>query len=91
MIIRGTNAIRGIRGINTKPGGPISESNTLLRLYQLATEKEHLMKKLQWVRLQKDLTERRLSEIARTRHGVEKRAIRESVSHTDFHRRFIEY
>jgi hypothetical protein len=92
MIIKGVSEIRGIRGLNTK-AGRISEANAYLELYQLATEKDHLMKKLQWVGWQKNQTERRLSEIARTIHVVEKRARRAltSTPHSEFRSRFIEY
>ncbi len=68
MIIKGVSDIKGIRGMNVRPG-PLRESKALLELYQLATEKDHLMKKLQWVMRQKDQTEKRLSEIAHTVHS----------------------
>ena len=70
MITKGASAIRGIRSLNTRPG-PITESSGLLKLHQLAAEKENLMKKLEWIQAQKDQTEKRLSEIAHTMHAVE--------------------
>jgi hypothetical protein len=92
MIIKGVSDIRGMRGVNTRPG-PLKESDALLELYQLATEKDHLMKKLQWVRRQKEQTEKRLSEIAYTVQVVEKRRKREptSTSHSEVRSTFIEY
>ena len=45
MRTRGASAIKGIRSLNTRPG-PITESGGLLKLHQLAAEKENLMKKL---------------------------------------------
>jgi hypothetical protein len=90
MVIKGINVIRGIRGIRTMPG-PISESSIILELYQLSTEKEHLMKKIQWIRLQEEQAEKRFSQIERTIHIVEKKTARKSMPHADFHSRFIEY
>jgi hypothetical protein len=90
MIIRGVSDIRRIRGVSTRTG-PLKESDALLELYQLATEKDHLMKKLQWVRRQKDQTEKRLSEIAYMVHTVEKRRKREPPSHSEARGTFIEY
>jgi hypothetical protein len=92
MIIKGVSDIKGMHGVNTRPG-PLKESDALLELYQLATEKDHLMKKLQWVRRQKEQTEKRLSEIAYTVHAVEKRRKREpiSTSHSEVRSMFIEY
>jgi hypothetical protein len=82
MLTRGVSDIRGMRGLNTRPG-LISESAGFLRLYQLAAEKNHLMKKLAWVKRQKDQTERRLSEIAHAIHSFEKMAETEPASNTD--------
>ncbi len=86
MITKGASAIRGIRSLNTRPG-PITESSGLLKLHQLAAEKENLMKKLEWIQAQKDQTEKRLSEIAHAMHAVEKtieeRAKRESASNSN--------
>lgn len=92
MIIKGVSDIRRIRGVGSR-SGPLRESDALLELYQLATEKDHLMKKLQWVRRQKDQTEKRLSEIAYTAHAIEKRRTREQIStpHSEIHNTFIEY
>ncbi|HLQ28199.1 MAG TPA: hypothetical protein VK140_03060 [Ktedonobacteraceae bacterium] len=96
MITKGASDIRGIRSLNTRPG-PITESNGLLRLYQLAAEKDNLLKKLEWVKCQKDQTEKRLSEVAHTMHAVKKiveeRAKREPISnsHAGFRSTFITY
>ena len=96
MITRGVSDIRGIRSLNTRPG-PITESRGLLKLYQLAAEKDNLMKKLAWVKQQEDQTEKRLSEIAHAMHTVKKtveeRAKREpaSDSHAGFRGTFIKY
>ena len=96
MLIKGASQIRGLRSLNTRPG-PITESSGLLKLHQLAAEKESLMKKLEWIEAQKDQTEKRLSEIAHAMHAVEKtieeRAKRESVSdsHAGFRSTFIKY
>ena len=90
MIIKGVSDIRGMRGVKTRPG-PLRESDALLALYQLSTEKDHLMKKLQWVRRQKEQTEKRLSEIAYTAQVVEKRRKREPASHSEVRSTFIEY
>lgn len=92
MIIKGANDIRGIRGLHTKPG-PLRESDALLELYQLSAEKDHLLKKLQWVRRQKDQTETRLSEIAHATHIIEKRRHNKSIatSYSEVHSTFLEY
>lgn len=83
MITKGAGVIRGVHSLNTRPG-PITERSGLLKLQQLATEKENLLKKLEWLQAQKDQTEKRLSEIAHTMHSFEKtieeRAKRESAS-----------
>ncbi len=92
MITRGASDIRGIRSLNTRPG-PITERSGFLKLYQLATEKDNLLRKVAWVRRQKDQTEKRLSEIAYVMHAVEERTKRElaSSSHSEFRSTFIEY
>ena len=96
MIIKGASAIKGIRSLNTRPG-PVTESGGLLKLHQLAAEKENLLKKLEWIQAQKDQTERRLTEIARAMRSVEKtigaRTKRESApnSHSATHSTFITY
>lgn len=77
MRTRGASAIKGIRSLNTRPG-PITESGGLLKLHQLAAEKENLLKKLEWIQAQKDQTEKRLAEIARAMHALEK-TIREKT------------
>lgn len=71
MIIKGASAIRGLRSLNTRPG-PITESSGLLKLHQLATEKENLLKKLQWIQAQNEQANKRLSEIAHTMYVVDK-------------------
>lgn len=71
MITKGASDIRGIRSINTRPG-PITESRGHLKLYQLAAERDNLMKKLEWVKRQNDQTKRRLSEIAHAMHMMKK-------------------
>lgn len=92
MIIKGASDIRGIRGVNTR-SGPLRESDALLELYQLATEKDHLLKKLQWVRRQKDQAEKRLSAIAYTVDTIEKRrqSRSTSTSHSEVRSTFIKY
>ncbi len=96
MITRGVSDIRGMRGLNTRPG-PMTESSGLLQLYRLAAEKDNLLKKLAWIRRQKDQTEKRLSEIASTMQAVKKvvedKANRELVSnaHPEGRRTLIEY
>lgn len=71
MIPRGASSIRSVHSINTKPG-PITESTGLLRLYLLAAEKANLVKRLEWVRRQKEQTERRLLEIAHAINLIKK-------------------
>lgn len=71
MITKGTSDIRGVHSINTRPG-PLTEATGLLKLYLLAAEKENLMKKLEWVKRQKDQAGRRLSEIFHAMHTIEK-------------------
>jgi hypothetical protein len=96
MIPKGLSDIKGIRGLNTRPG-PITGSNELLRLYRLAAEKDNLMKKLEWVKRQKDQTEKRLSEIAHSMHTakktVEEKVEREAASnsHSGFGSTLITY
>jgi hypothetical protein len=92
MIIKGVSDIRGMRDVNTRPG-PLRESDAFLVLYKLSAEKNHLLKKLQWVRRQKDQTEQRLSEIAHTVHTVESKRKRVSIPNTrpEFRSAFIEY
>lgn len=71
MITKGASAIKGFRSLNTRPG-PITESSGLLKLHQLAAEKENLQKKLEWIQAQKDQTEKRLVGIAHAMHAIEK-------------------
>lgn len=90
MIIKGVSEIKGVRSLNTRTG-PICESSGLLNLYQLAAEKENLMKKLEWIKGQKDQAEKRLSEIEHSMHiikrTVEQKASRESASNSPSERR----
>lgn len=83
MIIKGLADIRGVRNLNSGRG-PATESKGLLKLYQLAAEKENLLKKRAWVRRQKEQTDKRLAEIAYAMHSVkqtvEELARRESLS-----------
>jgi hypothetical protein len=72
MIAKGVGEVRGIHSLNTRPG-PLTESKAFLRLYQLAAEKDNLMKKIEWVRRQKNQTEKRLSEIIHMIRAVEVR------------------
>ena len=67
MITKGASDIRGVHSLNTRPG-PITVSRGFLKLYHLAAEKENLMKKLEWVKRQRDKAERRLSEILHSMH-----------------------
>lgn len=96
MITKGVSHIGGIRSIHSRPG-QITESGGLLRMHQLAAEKESLLKKLAWIKGQKDQTEKRLAEIALAMQAIEKRteklAKREPASstHTQFRNAFIEY
>jgi len=96
MKIRGVSEIRGVRGLNTRPG-LITESSGLLKLQQLAAEKENLIKKLDWIQGQKNQTEKRLAEIGRAmdavEQAVEQRAKREPVltSPAWLHGTFIKY
>jgi hypothetical protein len=96
MKIRGVSEIRGVRSLNTRPG-PITESSGLLKLHQLAAEKENLIKKLDWIQGQKNQTEKRLAEIGRAmdvvEQAVEQRAKREPVSTSPvcFHGTSIKY
>ena len=71
MITKGASDIRGVRSLNTRPG-PITVSRGFLKLYQLAAEKDNLMKKLEWVKRQDDQTKRRLSEIDHGMHTMKK-------------------
>jgi hypothetical protein len=85
MLTRGVNDLKGTRSLNTRPGA-ITESKGLLRLYQLSIEKDNLLKKLEGVKRQKEQTEKRLSEIARTTYTVksiiEERTKKEPASNT---------
>lgn len=100
MIIKGVSEIKGIRSLNTRTG-PICESSGLLNLYQLAAEKENLMKKLKWINGQKDQAEKRLSEIEHSmqvsmhvmKKTVEQKTERESASNSpsESHTMFIKY
>lgn len=71
MIPKGASNIKGIHSINTKPG-PITESSGLLRLYLLAAEKTNLVKRLEWVKRQKEQMERRLLEVVHAMNLVKK-------------------
>jgi len=77
MITKGVGDIRGVRSLNTRPG-PITESNGLLKLYQLSAEKANIMKKLEWVERQNDQAKRRLTEIAHGMHTM-KRVVEEKA------------
>ena len=92
MTIRGARDIRGIRSLNTRPG-PVTEKSGYLKLYQLAAEKDNLLRKVAWVGRQKDQTEKRLSEIAYAMHVVGGQTRRESTSNSraEFRSTFIEY
>jgi hypothetical protein len=91
MITKGVSDIRGIRDLNTG-SRPNTESCGFLKLYQLSTEKDNLLKKTQWVRRQREQAEKRLFSIARTMNSIEKRTKREGVpSRTGFHSTFIKY
>lgn len=70
MITRGVSDLRGIRSLNTRPG-PITESIGLLKLYQLAAEKDNVLKKLAWVKRQQDQAEKRLAEITRAMQALQ--------------------
>lgn len=71
MITKGVSHIGGIRSLHTRLG-PNTQSSGLLKLHQLAAEKESLMKKLEWIKGQKEQTEKRLSEITFMMQAVEK-------------------
>ena len=96
MITKGVSDIRGLHSLNTRPG-PITESRGHLKLYQLAAERDNLMKKLEWVKRQNDQTKRRLSEIVHGMHimkkVVEGRAKREPAPNSNHGLRsmFIKY
>lgn len=77
MITKGVSDIRGVHSVNTRPG-PITEARGLLKLYLLAAEKENLLKKLEWVKRQKEQAERRLSEILHAMH-LTKRVVEEKT------------
>ncbi|MGZ3749576.1 MAG: hypothetical protein ACXVCD_19720 [Pseudobdellovibrionaceae bacterium] len=96
MLPKGISDIRRMRSLNTR-SGPITESSELLKLYQLAAEKDNLMKKREWVRRQQDQTEKRLSEIAYAMQAIKKtieeKAKREAISnpHSRFRNTIIKY
>lgn len=71
MITKGASDIRSLHSINTRPG-PLTEATGLMKLYQLAAEKENLTKKLEWVKRQREQAERRLSEILHGMHTIKK-------------------
>jgi hypothetical protein len=71
MITKGVSNLRGVSRLNTRPG-PISESGRFLKLHQLAAEKENAQRKQEWIQAQKEQVEKRLSEIARAMHSLEK-------------------
>ena len=62
MVPKGAGSIRGVHSLNTRPGAQ-SQSDILRRMYILACEEEHLKKKTEWLKRQKDQTLRRLGEI----------------------------
>lgn len=96
MITKGVSDLRGVHSLNTRPG-PITESSGLLKLHQLASEKENLMKKLARIQGQKEQTEKRLAEIARAMNAIEQ-AVEEkargqpgSTSYSGCRSTFIKY
>ena len=92
MIIKGTSDIKSIRSLNTRPG-PTTEKRGFLRLYQLSAEKDNLLRKVVWVRRQKDQTEKRLSEIAHVMRIIDESIEREPASdaNSELRSTFIEY
>ncbi len=96
MITKGVSDLRGVHSLNTRPG-PITESSGLLKLHQLASEKENLLKKLARIQGQKEQTEKRLAEIARAMIIIEQAVegkIREqptSTSHAGLSGAFMKY
>ncbi len=71
MITKGASDIRSLHSINTRPG-PLTEATGLMKLYQLAAEKENLTKRLEWVKRQGEQAGRRLSEILHAMHTIKK-------------------
>lgn len=92
MIAKGVSDIRGVRRLHTRPGSS-KESDALLELYQLSMEKDHLHKKLQWIRRQKNQAEVRLAEIEHAAHLIEQYRQRQfaAPSHTEVRGPFLEY
>ncbi len=90
MILKGVSDIRSMHDVHTKPG-PLKESDALLELYNLAQEKDLLLKKLQWVRQQNDQTEKRLSDIVHRINMIEKRRISTPTSHIEVPHMSIKY
>jgi predicted nuclease with TOPRIM domain len=96
MITKGVSDLRGVHSLNTRPG-PITESSGLLKLHQLASEKENLIKKLARIQGQKEQTEKRLAEIARAmstlEHAIEEKTREQptSTSQTGLPGTFIKY
>lgn len=62
MIPKGAGSIRGVHSLNTRPGAQ-KQSDILRRMYILACEEDHLKKKIEWIKSQKDQTLRRLGEV----------------------------
>lgn len=62
MIPKGAGSIRGLRSVNTRPGRQ-TQPEILRRMFMLASEKENLKKKNEWLNRQKEQTRRRLTEI----------------------------
>ncbi len=74
MITRKLHAHKGMRRIKTSPTpGPLTERRGLLQLHLLATEKENLQKKHNWLCSQLEHTEHRLAEIIQEMHAIEQR------------------
>ena len=92
MIIKGASDVKGIRSLSTRPGR-ITEKSGFLRLYQLSAEKDNLLRKVVWVRRQKDQTEKRLAEIAHVMRVIDESIDREPASNANSELRstFIEY
>lgn len=62
MLPKGSGSIRGLHSINTRPGAQ-TRSEILRRMYLLACEEGHLERKTEWLKRQKEQTQRRLGEI----------------------------
>jgi hypothetical protein len=92
VIIKGASDIKGIRSLNTRPG-TITEKSGFLRLYQFSAEKDNLLRKVAWVRRQKEQTEKRLAEIVYEMRVVDESIARGPASnaHAELRSTFIEY